>query len=112
MYDDNNIKRSDEDHDARSHQSWRFSKFIGLERRWEVRRLLTEFRSSERHVRKLMKVPGSSGRYRSRRDESQIQEQLWALAREHLRFGYRRQYLYLRISGIELLNVNSDFSQG
>jgi hypothetical protein len=61
-----------------------------------VRRWVTEFRSSERHVCKLMEVPRSSGRCRSRRDESQIQEQLRELAREHLRFGYRRQYLCLR----------------
>jgi putative transposase len=43
-----------------------------------------------------MAMPRSSGRYRSRRDDSQIQERLRELAREHPRFGYRRLQLYLR----------------
>ncbi len=60
-----------------------------------MRRLLVEFKSSERHVCELMSVPRSSGRYRSRRDDSQIQERLRELAREHPRFGYRRLHLYL-----------------
>lgn len=60
-----------------------------------MRRLLEEFKSSERHVCELMAVPRSSGRYRSRRDDSQIQERLRELAREHPRFGYRRLHLYL-----------------
>ena len=42
-----------------------------------------------------MAVPRSSGRYRSRRDDSQVQERLRESAREHPRFGYRRLYLYL-----------------
>jgi putative transposase len=61
----------------------------------QVRRLLEEFKASERHVCELMAVPRSSGRYRSRRDDSRIQERLRELAREHPRFGYRRLYLYL-----------------
>jgi len=64
-------------------------------RRVEVRRLLEEFRASERHVCELMAVPRSSGRYRSRRDDSLVQERLRELAREHPRFGYRRLHLYL-----------------
>ena len=40
-------------------------------------------------------MPRSSGRYRSRRDDSQIEERLRELAREHPRFGYRRLHLYL-----------------
>lgn len=60
-----------------------------------MRRLLGEFQASERHVCELMAMPRSSGRYRSRRDDSQIQERLRELAREHPRFGYRRLYLYL-----------------
>ena len=47
-----------------------------------MRRLLEEFKSSERHVCELMAVPRSSGRYRSRRDDSHIQERLRELARE------------------------------
>jgi putative transposase len=61
-----------------------------------VRRLVGEFDSSERHVCEQMAVPRSSCRYRSRRDDSQIQERLRELAREHPRFGYRRLFLYLR----------------
>jgi putative transposase len=60
-----------------------------------VRRLLEEFRASERHVCELMAVARSSGRYRSRRDDSRIEERLRELAREHPRFGYRRLHLYL-----------------
>jgi putative transposase len=60
-----------------------------------VRRLLAEFKSSERHVCELMSVPRSSGRYRSRRNDSQLQERLRELAREHPRFGYGRLHLYL-----------------
>jgi putative transposase len=59
-----------------------------------VRRLLAEFKSSERHVCELMAVPRSSSRYLSRRDDSQVQERLRELAREHPRFGYRRLHLY------------------
>jgi putative transposase len=57
--------------------------------------LLAEFKASERQVCELMAVPRSSGRYRSRRDDSQLQERLRELAREHPRFGYRRLHLYL-----------------
>jgi putative transposase len=60
-----------------------------------VRRLLEEFKASERHVCELMAVPRSSGRYRSRRNDSLVQERLRELAREHPRFGYRRLHLYL-----------------
>jgi putative transposase len=60
-----------------------------------VRRLREEFKASERHVCELMAVPRSSCRYRSRRDDSHIQERLRELAREHPRFGYRRLHLYL-----------------
>ena len=60
-----------------------------------MRRLLGEFKSSERHVCELMAVPRSSGRYRSRRDDSLVEERLRELAREHPRFGYRRLHLYL-----------------
>lgn len=60
-----------------------------------MRRLLGEFKTSERHACELMAVPRSSGRYRSRRDDSQVQERLRELAREHPRFGYRRLHLYM-----------------
>ena len=61
-----------------------------------MRRLQGEFRTSERHVCELMAVPRSSCRYRSRRDDSQLEQRLRELARDHPRFGYRRLYLYLR----------------
>ncbi len=57
--------------------------------------MLEEFKASERHVCELMAVPRSSGRYRSRREDSDIEERLRELAREHPRFGYRRLHLYL-----------------
>jgi putative transposase len=60
-----------------------------------VRRLLEEFKASECRVCELLAVPRSSGRYRSRRDDSLVQERLRELAREHPRFGYRRLHLYL-----------------
>lgn len=60
-----------------------------------MRRLLEEFKAGERHVCELMAVARSSGRYRSRRNDSEIQERLRELAREHPRFGYRRLHLYL-----------------
>ena len=68
-----------------------------------MRRLLSEFKSSERHVCELMEVPRSSCRYRSRRDDSQLHEQLQALAREHPRFGYRRLHVLL---GREQITIN------
>jgi hypothetical protein len=66
-----------------------------VERRLEVRRLLTEFKASERRVCELMAMPRSSGRYRSRRDDSLVQEQLRELARQHPRFDNHRFHLYL-----------------
>jgi putative transposase len=61
-----------------------------------VRRLPGEFQASERRVCELMGVARSSCRYRSRRDDSELREQLQALAREHPRFGYRRLHVLLR----------------
>jgi putative transposase len=57
--------------------------------------LVEEFKASEHRVCELMEMPRSSGRYRSRRDDSQIKQRLRELAREHPRFGYRRLHLYL-----------------
>ncbi|AXC12667.1 Mobile element protein [Acidisarcina polymorpha] len=48
--------------------------------------MLAEFKASERQVCELMAVPRSSGRYRSQRDDSPLQERLRELAREHPRF--------------------------
>jgi putative transposase len=57
--------------------------------------LRAEYSTSERRVCGLMELARSSCCYRSRRDDSQIQERLRELAREHPRFGYRRLHLYL-----------------
>jgi putative transposase len=64
---------------------------------------LDEFKSGEHHVCELMEVPRLSCRYRSRCDDSQLREQLQALAREHPRFGYRRLHVLL---GREQIRVN------
>jgi hypothetical protein len=47
-----------------------------------VQRLKAEFATSERHACELMSVPRSSYRYRSRRDDSVLREQLIELAQE------------------------------
>jgi len=62
-------------------------------RRAEARRLLEQFRASERRVCELMEVPRTSCRYRSRRDDS---ERLLELAREKPRYGYRRLHILLQ----------------
>jgi putative transposase len=61
-----------------------------------VRRLLEEYNTSERRVCELMEVSRSSCRYRSRRSDGVLREQLQQLAREHPRFGYRRLHVLLR----------------
>jgi putative transposase len=60
-----------------------------------VRRLVDEFRASERRVCGLMGIPRMSYRYRCRRDDSALRERLLALAREKPRFGYRRLWVML-----------------
>ena len=69
---------------------------VGSYGREEVKGLLEEIKARERQVCGLMELPRWSGRYRSRRDDNQVQERLRGLAREHPRFGYRRLRLYLR----------------
>jgi putative transposase len=60
-----------------------------------VRRLIEEFRASERRVCGLMEIPRMSYRYQSRRDDSGLRERLLELAREKPRFGYRRLWVLL-----------------
>jgi hypothetical protein len=60
-----------------------------------VRRLVDEFRASERRICGLMEIPRMSYRYRSRRDDSVLRERLLKLAREKPRFGYRRLWVML-----------------
>lgn len=61
-----------------------------------------EFQASERRVCGLMKVPRSSCRYQSRRDDGWLRERLQALAREHPRFGYRRLHVLLRREAVKV----------
>jgi putative transposase len=58
--------------------------------------LLEEYKASERRVCGLLEIPRSSCRYRSRRNDGVLQEQLQHLAREHPRFGYRGLHVLLR----------------
>ena len=60
-----------------------------------MRRLVDEFRASERRVCGLMEIPRMSYRYRTRRDDNALRERLLALAREKPRFGYRRLWVML-----------------
>lgn len=64
-----------------------------------MRRLTTEFAASERHVCELIEIPRSSCRYRSRRDDSSLWQQLVELAQQKPRFGYRRLHILLRRKG-------------
>lgn len=68
-------------------------------RRAEVRRLRAELATSERHACELMRIPRSSCRYQSRRDDSVLRQQLIELAHEKPRFGYRRLHILLRRTG-------------
>ena len=64
-----------------------------------MQRLRQEFDFSERHACELMSIPRSSYRYRSRKNDSTLREQLIELAREKPRFGYRRLHILLRRAG-------------
>jgi putative transposase len=68
-------------------------------RRAEVRRLRAEFATSERHACELLRIPRSSCRYESRRDDSVLRQQLIELAQQKPRFGYRRLHILLRRTG-------------
>jgi len=73
-------------------------------RRAEVRRLMAEFRASERRACELMEIPRMSCRYQSRRDDGALRERLLELAREKPRYGYRRLHVLLRRHWIERVN--------
>ncbi len=64
-----------------------------------MRRLATEFAASERHACELMEIARTTHRYASRRDDSQLREQLLRWAREKPRFGYRRLHVLLKGEG-------------
>ncbi len=64
-----------------------------------MRSLAEEFGASERHACPLMEIARTTHRYRSRRDDSQLREQLLRLARETPRFGHRRIHILLQREG-------------
>lgn len=67
-----------------------------------MRRLLEEFRTSERRVCGLMGLPRTTYQYQSCRDDSELRERLLELARERPRFGYRRLHILLRREAIKV----------
>ena len=67
-----------------------------------MRRLLEEFRASERRVCGLMEVPRMTYRYKSCRDDGELRERLLELARERPRFGYRRLHILLQREAIKV----------
>lgn len=64
-----------------------------------MKHLRQSFSVSERHACELVGVAVSSFRYRCRRDDERLRENLVALAREKPRFGYRRLHVLLRRQG-------------
>jgi putative transposase len=70
-----------------------------VERRAEVRRLVKDYSVSQRHACELMKIPRSTQRYQSRRNDAPLTERLRALAHERPRFGYRRLHVLLQREG-------------
>ena len=68
-----------------------------------MRRLVDEFRASERRVCGLMEIPRMSYRYRYRRDDSALRERLLALAREygvskHTIYAWKSKYGGMEVS--------------
>jgi putative transposase len=61
---------------------------------------MVEFTASERHACELMEIARTTHRYCSRRDDTQLCEQLLRWAREKPRFGYRRIHVMLRRDGV------------
>ena len=64
-----------------------------------MRRLVDDYSVSQRHACELMKIPRSTHRYQSRRNDAPLTERLRALAHERPRFGYRRLHVLLRREG-------------
>jgi len=58
-----------------------------------------EYAFSERRACGLMEMVVTTNRYRTRRSDEPLRERLVRLAREKLRFGYRRLHVLLRRSG-------------
>lgn len=66
-------------------------------RRAEVQ--MAEFAFSHRHACELVKIPRSTQRYRSRKDDDALRQRLLALAHEQPRYGYRRLCVLLNDGG-------------
>lgn len=64
-----------------------------------MQRLVEEYQASQRHACELIGIPRSTGRYQSRRDDSDLKQRLVELAGEKPRFGYRRLHVMLRREG-------------
>jgi putative transposase len=69
-------------------------------RKAEVQRLREQFGLSQRHACELMKIPRSTERYASRKDDRALREKLVALALEQPRYGYRRLCVLLKRDGL------------
>jgi putative transposase len=64
------------------------------------KRLREQFGLSQRHACELMKIPRSTERYASRKDDRALREKLVALALEQPRYGYRRLCVLLKRDGL------------
>lgn len=67
-----------------------------------MQRLSERFGFSQRHACELMKIPRSTCRYRSRRDDRELREKLIELSHEQPRYGYRRLCVLLRRDGMRV----------
>jgi putative transposase len=70
-----------------------------VDQRQDVRWLTAHYAASQRRVCELMEVAESSCRYRLRRDDEPLRQRLMELAREKVRFGYRRLHVLLQRDG-------------
>jgi putative transposase len=68
----------------------------------EVQRLMEEKTLSQRHACELMGVPRSTHRYASRKDDSELREQLTALSQEQPRAGCRMLCELLKRRGVRV----------
>jgi putative transposase len=68
----------------------------------DVAHLRQSFAVSERHACELMGIAASTYRYRSRRSDEALKQDLVELAREKPRFGYRRLHVLLCRRGVRV----------
>jgi putative transposase len=67
-----------------------------------VEHIREKFSLTERRACRLLLVPVSSFRYKSRRNNDGLKERLVELAREKPRYGYRRLHVLLKRAGAEI----------